>query len=138
RIDQLLERAFVRDNENHRCGSIRCTPHGASLVPVPGDRVSTEAQTDYLDQILRNSRRELRPPRGTWWGPCRVRTRPREPLDDADRCDVVADVGDGRRSPRSPLGLGAPAGTHRVARAPPTRSGRERGDRGTLAAPGSR
>src|SRR5699024_7003035 len=100
----------------------------SSLVSVPGHRASMEVQADYLDRILRNSRRELRPPRGTWWGPCRVRTRPREPLDDADRCDVVADVGDGRRSPRSPLGLGAAAGTHRVARAPPTRSGRERGD----------
>ncbi|WME24276.2 SHOCT domain-containing protein [Brachybacterium sp. GU-2] len=38
-------------------------------------------------------------------------------------------MGDGRRPPRTPLGLGTAAGTHRASRAPPTRSGRERGDR---------
>src|SRR5699024_5611706 len=112
---------------------------GSSLVCVPGHRASTEVQADYLDQILRNSRRELRPPRGTWWGPCRARTRStKETLDAAYRCDVVVDMGDGRWSPGSPLGLGTAAGTRRVARAPTTRSGRERGDRGTLPASRSR
>ncbi|MFC5273645.1 hypothetical protein [Brachybacterium sacelli] len=40
----------------------------SSLVSVPGHRASTEVQADYLDQILRNSRRELRPPRGNLVG----------------------------------------------------------------------
>src|SRR5699024_1294183 len=62
----------------------------------------------------------------------------KENLDDAYRCDVVAAVGDGRRPRRSPLGLGVAAGTHCAARASPTCSGRERGDRRTLPTPRSR
>src|SRR5699024_12208136 len=83
-----------------------------SVVSDPGRRRSAPVFDEDLDQILRNSRRDLPPPRGTWWGPRRVRTRPtKETLDDADRCDVVAGMGDRRRSARPPLGLGPAAGT---------------------------
>ena len=56
RLDDVRQRGFVLDDENHRCRSIRFAPHGSSLVSVPGHRASTEVQADYLDQILRNSR----------------------------------------------------------------------------------
>src|SRR5699024_11789491 len=56
-----------------RADSLLMSP---SLVSDPGHRASKGACTDYLDQILRNSRRDLRPPRRRLKGPCRVRTRP--------------------------------------------------------------
>src|SRR5690625_2034808 len=48
-------------------------PLHSSWVPVWSPFLDAEGFAEDLDQILRNSRRDLRPPRGVWWGLCRVR-----------------------------------------------------------------
>src|SRR5699024_9033866 len=40
-----------------------------SVVSDPGRRRSAPVFDEDLDQILRNSRRDIRPPRRSWWGP---------------------------------------------------------------------
>src|SRR5699024_6396786 len=136
RLSQVTPRRFVFVDENV-CGcSFRYTPQGfqsglRSWTPRVSRRICTRS-CGTLDEIFARLEES--------GGDCvAYELDPlKENLDDAYRCDVVAAVGDGRRPRRSPLGLGVAAGTHCAARASPTCSGRERGDRRTLPTPRSR